>query len=94
MHLAGDANMIRTQVQLTEAQLRRLKALSAQGNRSVSDLVREGVDHVLSESERESRWSRLLEVAGKFHDSSRARDVSARHDRYLDEISAREARLR
>ena len=76
--------MIRTQVQLTEQQLLRLRALAAERGLSISELVRNGVDHILSHAERgEHRdWAqRAIAAVGRFY-SGRA-DVARRHDAYL-----------
>ena len=76
--------MIRTQVQLKEQQLRRLRALAAKRGLSISELVRNGVDHILSHAERGEhgdRAQRAIAAAGRFR-SGRA-DVARRHDAYL-----------
>jgi hypothetical protein len=78
--------MIRTQVQLTDRQLKALRHASAATGRSVADLIRQGVDQYLagrSEIGREERIERALKVAGRF--SSGRTDVSANHDRHLAE---------
>lgn len=78
--------MIRTQIQVTEAQLAALRQLSAESGRSISNLVREGVETVLSTRhglDREERIGRALRAAGRF--SSGTKDGSAQHDRYLAE---------
>jgi hypothetical protein len=78
--------MIRTQVQLTDRQLKALRQTSAATGRSVADLIRQGVDLYLSgrsELGREERIERAIRVAGKF--SSGRTDVSANHDKHLAE---------
>jgi hypothetical protein len=78
--------MVRTQVQLTDRQLKALRHASAATGRSVAALIREGVDHYLagrSELGREERIERAIGIAGKF--SSGLNDVSANHDRHLAE---------
>jgi predicted PP-loop superfamily ATPase len=78
--------MIRTQVQLTDAQLKALRRASAATGRSVADLIRQGVDHYLAgqtELSREERIERAIAVAGRF--ASGHSDVSANHDRHLPE---------
>jgi hypothetical protein len=78
--------MVRTQVQLTENQLEALRNASAATRRSVSDLVREGVDQFLAARggrHNEERIQRAIRVAGKF--SSGLKDVSIDHDRHLAE---------
>jgi hypothetical protein len=78
--------MIRTQVQLTERQLKALRHASSTTGRSVADLIRQGVDQYLtgrSEIEPEERIERAVRVAGRF--SSGLTGVSANHDRHLAE---------
>jgi hypothetical protein len=78
--------MTRTQVQLTDVQLKALRQASAATGKSVAALVRQGVDQFLtgrSELGREERMERAIAVAGKF--SSGVRDVSSRHDTHLAE---------
>jgi hypothetical protein len=77
-------NLMRTQVQLTETQLRALRQLSATSGRSIADLIRQGIDQYLAsgrELSREERIERAVRVAGMF--ASGAADVSAAHDRHL-----------
>ena len=76
--------MIRTQVQLTEQQLLRLRELAAERGLSISELVRNGVDHILSHAERGEhggRVQRAIAAVGRFH--SGRTDVARRHDVYL-----------
>ncbi len=78
--------MVRTQIQLTENQLDGLRRLSSQSGRSMSDLIREGVDAILAgrrQPSRQQRVERALRAAGRFRSGSR--DVSRKHDRYLGE---------
>ena len=78
--------MIRTQVQLTDRQLRALRNASSATGRSIADLIREGVDRYLagqSEAGQEERIERAAKVAGKF--SSGRNDISINHDKYLAE---------
>ncbi|MGH2819878.1 MAG: CopG family transcriptional regulator [Actinomycetota bacterium] len=73
--------MVRTQVQLTEEQFRRLKRLAADRGVSIASLVREAVDRHLTGTEEEARWDRFFAVVGRFR--SGRRDVGEGHDRYL-----------
>ena len=76
--------MIRTQVQLKEQQLRRLRALAAERGLSISELVRNGVDHILSHAERRKHGDqaqRAVSATRRFH--SGRTDVARRHDAYL-----------
>lgn len=78
--------MVRTQIQLTERQSRRLKALAKRKGTSVAELIRRAVDHAsdtsLTADEEEIR-ARALQVIGKYADT--APDVSEQHDLYLAE---------
>ncbi|MGC8786241.1 MAG: CopG family transcriptional regulator [Anaerolineae bacterium] len=77
------AQMIRTQIQLTEEQMRRLKALAAERGVSLAQWIRESIDAAMPAGNAEIRRQRAIAVAGRFH--SGKRDVSSQHDRYLVE---------
>lgn len=76
--------MVRTQIQLGEEQARELKRLAHERGVSIAALVREGVDQVLGDRERERAWERAMSVAGKYR--SGTGDLATEHDRHLDEI--------
>lgn len=78
--------MIRTQVQLDEGQYERLKTLATRRAQSISQLVRQGVDHVLTSEERRRVWERLMKAGGSCHDPEGKKDVASRHDEYLAEV--------
>ena len=85
--------MIRTQIQLTEEQARDLKELAAAQNRSIADLVRDGVERVLESTggSRRERMLRAASVFGKFR--SGTGDLSARHDdEFADAAASRRRR--
>lgn len=88
--------MIRTIIQLNEAQNRALKELSAQYRVSVAELVRQGVDLLLANEQAQAklhqseRQKQLLSIIGIVQDS--ATDLAQRHDDYLYEIYADNAR--
>ena len=86
MRVLSLQRMIRTQVQLTEAQIKALRQLSASTGKSIADLVRQGVDRYLTAQvgiSLQERRERALRAAGKFR--SGKPDVSTDHDRYLNE---------
>jgi Arc/MetJ-type ribon-helix-helix transcriptional regulator len=75
--------MVRTQIQLTEKQARRLKRLAAAQGRSMADLIRSGVDALLAASEGSDddvRRQRALAAIGRFR--SGVRDLATAQDRY------------
>lgn len=80
--------MIRTQIQLTEEQYRRLRRLAGERAVSLAELVRRSVDRFLESeiAEREELYERASRLAGRFPDLEGATDVAENHDRYLDEI--------
>lgn len=76
--------MVRTQVQLPEEQVQRLKALAQEEGVSLAELVRRAVEGYLLERENggfSERAERALAVVGRF--ASGLTDVSQEHDRYL-----------
>jgi ribosome maturation protein Sdo1 len=79
--------MVRMQIQITEKQRRRLKAVARKRNVSVAAVIRECVDAGLGDAreERRRRWDRASRIVGAFSDSEGKRDIARRHDDYLDE---------
>jgi hypothetical protein len=75
--------VIRTQIQLSDDQARGLKRLAAQRGVSMAELIREGAERVLAESDVDERWKRASELIGRYHDP--APDVSSHHDRLAEE---------
>ena len=78
--------MVRTQIQLTEEQAARLRRLAAQKGISMAQIVREAVERYMEQTgavDESELDARALAVIGQF--ASGRRDVSAEHDRYLDE---------
>ena len=76
--------MVRTIIQLTEKQAEELRQRSKKEGVSVSELVRQGVDIILSKpSIDEETWRRAMEAVG-FADLG-ITDLSERHDEYFAE---------
>ena len=78
--------MVRTQIQLTERQTQRLKALAKERGVSMAELIRESVDKLLESPaviDREERKRRAIAVAGRFR--SGLTDLGVKHDEYLAE---------
>lgn len=71
---------------MTEEQSKALKQLAAREGKTVAELVRLGVDHLIqshSAVDSEELRRRALAVVGKFHSGDE--DLSAEHDRYAAE---------
>lgn len=77
--------MIRTQIQLSEEQSRKLKRLAAARDTSIAELIRGSVDALLAaapEDNAATLRARALGVAGRFNGMA---DLAAGHDRYAAE---------
>lgn len=78
--------MIRTQIQLTETQMRILKSLSIIRGVSMAELIRNSIDEfvqrvgVVDDAEQSRR---ALQASGRY--SSGRSDIAAGHDEYLQE---------
>ena len=83
--------MVRTMVQLTDEQVKALKALAKSRKTSVAYLVRESVTLYVASAKQENAKSRkkraqaIRRLAGKYRDIHGAKDVSINHDKYLAE---------
>jgi Arc/MetJ-type ribon-helix-helix transcriptional regulator len=78
--------MVRTQIQLTEQQIQRLRALARARGVSIAELIRQSVDRLLDsqgEVDTEERKRRAIAIAGMFR--SGVSDLGGQHDRYLAE---------
>ncbi|MDR7550829.1 MAG: CopG family transcriptional regulator [Armatimonadota bacterium] len=77
--------MVRTQVQLTEAQVRALRQLAAERGVSVAELIRQSLELFLQSARTQDREERrrALAAAGRFR--SGLHDLAAEHDRYLED---------
>ena len=84
--------MLRTQIQLEEEQIEWLRAKARARGVSVSQLIREGIKFYRTHEEHlpRDRKRKALEAVGRF--SSGISDGSVRHDDYLAEAYAKEAR--
>lgn len=76
--------MVKTQIQLTEEQARKLRHLASRKNLSVAELIRRSIHAMLAEPDRQMRWDRALSVAGRFR-SGRS-DVARAHDHHLADL--------
>jgi hypothetical protein len=72
----------RTIVQLREEQAEALAELAMERGVSISELVRQGVDRMLADANREEKIARFMSMAGSV---SGPGDMGRRHDDYLVE---------
>jgi hypothetical protein len=79
--------MVRTQIQLTAEQARRLRAEARERGISLAEVIRQYVDRGLAAEapRREALYERAARLVGRYRDRRGARDVSRKHDQYLDE---------
>ena len=72
--------MIRTQISLTDEQMRRLRAEARRRRVPIAQVVREAVDRVVpvDPGEREARFRSALSVVGRY--DSGTGDLATRHD--------------
>jgi hypothetical protein len=78
--------MVRTQIQLTEEQVKVLKQLATSRHVSIAELIRRAVDTMINTSttvDAEEREKRAQDIIRKF--SSGKWDVSRKHDSYFVE---------
>lgn len=78
--------MVRTQIQLTEEQARKLRRRAKQQGISMSAMIRQCLDQGLGDesSDRAAAYRRAALLVGRFPDSERATDLATGHDRYLE----------
>ena len=78
--------MIRTQIQLTETQMRTLKSLSIIRGVSMAELIRNSIDEFVQKlgvvDDAEQR-RRAVQASGRYN-SGRS-DIASNHDDYLEE---------
>ena len=76
--------MVRTQIQLTEDQARKLRELSLSSNESVASLIRNAIDRFLvtGKPNRAAQYRQALSLAGKY--TTDQPDTAVEHDRYLE----------
>ena len=72
--------VIRTQISLTEDQMRRLRAEARRRRVPIAEIVRDAVDQIvpIDPGDCRARFQRALAAAGRFN--SGAGDVAAQHD--------------
>ena len=78
--------MIRTQIQLTEEQARRLRRLASDEAIPLAEMIRRCVDRTLAEiaPDRSALYARAATIIGAFRDPEGADDLAEEHDRHLE----------
>lgn len=76
---------MRTQIQLTEHQVRKLKELSLSSHESVAALIRKAIDQfvVTGKPDRSTLYRQAGSIVGKY--KAEKSDISVKHNRYLEE---------
>jgi Ribbon-helix-helix protein, copG family len=79
--------MVRTQIQLTDQQARRLRAQARERGLSVAEIIRRYVEKGLADetSDRAAQYERAGQLVGRFRDRRGVSTLSSKHDDYLDE---------
>jgi predicted DNA-binding ribbon-helix-helix protein len=77
--------VVRTQISLTEEQLDRLTRLAAERSMSMAALVRQAVDHVLIDADRDRRVDGAIQLVRRRGFRSGRSDIGREHDRYLED---------
>ena len=78
--------MVRTQIQLTEEQAKKIRKIAASRGVPMAEVIRDAVEGAIQSDAgtvSEERRKRALEIVGKFR--SGKKDVSKKHDAYLTE---------
>ncbi len=79
--------MVRTQIQLTEKQARKLRAMAREQGVSLAEMIRRCIEQSLAGPSpgRVEQYARAAELIGRFVDPMGVTDLSVGHDRYLEE---------
>ena len=78
-------DMVRTQIQLTDAQARLVRRLAEERGVSMAEVIRRCLDQALEagEPDRSALYERAEAIVGQFEDRSDAHDLGRGHDDYL-----------
>jgi predicted DNA-binding ribbon-helix-helix protein len=78
--------MVRTQIQLTDDQMRALRKIASERRVSIAQLVRQAVDKLIKSGthlDTSEQRRRAMEASGRFR--SGLGDISEKHDQYFAE---------
>lgn len=78
-------SMIRTQIQLSESQARRVRAAARREGVSLAEVIRRCVDQVLDaeEPDEDRMYEAAMALAGRYEDREGATDLALHHDDHL-----------
>jgi hypothetical protein len=78
--------MVRTQIQLTEQQLRKLRARAREHGISLAEVIRRCVDLALADeiNDRAEFYDKAARIVGRFPDEGDVTDLAREHDSYLE----------
>lgn len=78
--------MVRTQIQLTEEQLRKLRARARERGVSMAEMIRRCVDVALAEEidDRCALYENASRIIGRFPDKRGVTDLARNHDDYIE----------
>ena len=78
--------MVRTQIQLTENQARKIRRIAAQQNISVAEVIRRCIDQELNRAPSlADKYEHARNIIGIARDRYGKIDVAKNHDRYLED---------
>ena len=78
--------MVRTQIQLTEQQMRKLRARARERGLSLAEVIRRCIDFAFADeiNDRAALYERAARIIGRFPDKGGATDLGRKHDAYLE----------
>lgn len=78
--------MVRTQIQLTEQQMRKLRTKAREQGISLAEVIRQCVDSALANEghDRAELYERARRIIGCFPDKKGTTDLALEHNRYLE----------
>jgi hypothetical protein len=88
INVISGGSVVRTQIQLTEEQVKEVKKIAQARHISVAEIIREALNNVIRSGAGvavnvEDQRMRALKAVGKY--SSGKHDISGKHDKYLSE---------
>jgi hypothetical protein len=78
--------MVRIQIQLTEQQLRKLRARARERGISLAEMIRRCIDFAFADetNDRAELYEKAARIVGRFPDEGGAKDLAREHDCYIE----------